>query len=66
MLASVSFAVVAKPGVAKPGVAPKAAKPTAVSKSHTGDIALKSGSVEMNGAARISLTSTNFRKPSLK
>lgn len=60
MLASVSFA-----DVAKPVAATKAAKPTAVSKmnvigtvkwtgfgvgkSHTGDIALKSGSVEMNG-----------------
>ncbi len=61
MLASVSFA-----DVAKPTTAGTAAKPTAVSKmnvtgtvkwtgfgvgkSHSGDIALKSGSVEMNGA----------------
>ena len=62
MLASVSFA-----DVAKPTPVAKAAKPTAVSKmnvtgtvkwtgfgvgkSHSGDIAIKSGSVEMNGTA---------------
>lgn len=62
MLTSVSFA-----DIAKPLPATKAAKPTAVSKmnvtgtvkwtgfgvgkSHSGDIAIKSGSVEMNGTA---------------
>lgn len=64
MFASVSFA-----DIAKPAAAAKAAKPTAVSKmnvvgtvkwtgfgvgkSHTGDISLKSGSVEMNGSTLV-------------
>lgn len=71
MLASVSFADVAKP--TKAAKVTKAAKPAAVSKmnvtgsvkwtgfgvgkSHSGDIALKSGSIEMNGTT---LTGGNF------